>query len=109
MIDTETLLSTFAYLNTLPHNPIENIEPNQLKCPTYNDTYHNNTSNCPVKLACSHLIGLHCLARWAFTPTFDNACPYCRARIIPKKSKFRRDDNTTELLVDVLGKSMAST
>ena len=108
MIDTGTLLSTFAYLNTLPHIPVENLEPNQVKCPTCNDTYHNNTSNYPVQLACSHLIGLHCLSRWAFTPTFNKACPYCRARIIPKTSKYRRGDNTTELLVDVLGKSMAS-
>ena len=79
MTDTETFLSTFAYLNTLPHIPIENLEPNQLKCPICNDTYQNNTSNRPVQLACSHLIGLHGLPRWAFTPTFKNACPYSRA------------------------------
>ena len=103
MTDTETILSNFAYLNTLPNIPTENLEPNQLKCPICNNAYQNNTSNRPVQLACSHLIGLHGLARWVFTLTFNNTCPYCPARIILNTSKIRRDDNTTELLVDVLG------
>ena len=36
----------------------------------------------PVKLPCRHIFGLQCLTLWMLSPSFDNRCCFCRAKIV---------------------------
>ena len=81
----KNVLEIFAYLDKVPSVSDSEIAT-RYSCPICMETFENVLQpfkwapNRPVRLrSCSHLVCLHCLARWAFSPNFDNACPFVGA------------------------------
>ena len=73
----------FKFLYFLPSVDIATLEPDKRDCSICLEPYDStpwgdaDTVNQPVRLACSHVFGIQCLARWAFSPNFNNVCPHC--------------------------------
>ena len=81
MADKDKVLSIFTYLNKVPFVSTRQLSAND-SYPICVETFRDvslpigSAINRPVRLpSCSHVLCLHCFARWVFSPNFDNACP----------------------------------
>ena len=105
MTSKSTPQSTFRYLINLPTIAISDLGLNELDCPICADIFQINAPNQQVRLQYGHLLGLACIACWAFSPYFSNRCPSCRQKIISEVSQQQQparssgEDSTAQALV----------
>ncbi len=84
----DEVLPCFRYLCIVPGFNIEGLAPEDRECiickEPYDTKLEQNGTNLKkaVQLACGHALGLQCLARWMFSPGFNNMCPFCTQPIV---------------------------
>ena len=82
----------FNFLSEIPHIPISELSASACDCSIRHAPYSSSwqlgeIENRPIKLACGHAIGLSCLSSWISSLNFDNHCPFCRVKIMPKSAE----------------------
>ena len=80
--------AAFIFLSGIPHLDIETLPSLDEKCAICTEPYLESSCelrdplDSPVKIRCGHIFGHNCLVRWMLSDSFDNQCPFCRAKIV---------------------------
>ena len=102
----DKVVAYFRFLYTLPPVDIDTLAPDSRECAFCLEPYDKTpwgqaeVVNQPVSLACGHSFGVQCVAEWAFSPNFNNICPYCRVPLIT--DAYRSQDHTSQAIKTAL-------